>query len=79
MAKYSCIDAASEAVNEAKQIHGGISSTDHYRGARFYYDLGVERISGGANVMVLLTSVRTGLKECRNKSDSPLAAGGVRG
>ncbi|MBD7997419.1 crotonobetainyl-CoA dehydrogenase [Oerskovia gallyi] len=65
MAKLYCTRAASEVVDDAIQVLGGIGVTGDHRVARFYRDLRVERISGGTDEMMILAAGRAALKEYR--------------
>lgn len=65
MAKLYCTQAASEVVDDAIQVLGGIAVTGEHRVARFYRDLRVERISGGTDEMMVLAAGRAALKEYR--------------
>jgi crotonobetainyl-CoA dehydrogenase len=65
MAKLYCTQAASEVVDDAIQVLGGIGVTGAHRVARFWRDLRVERISGGTDEMMVLTTARAALKEYR--------------
>lgn len=65
MAKLYVTRAATEVVDDAIQILGGIAVTGNHRVARFYRDLRVERISGGTDEMMILTTGRAALKEYR--------------
>jgi crotonobetainyl-CoA dehydrogenase len=65
MLKLHCTQTASAVVDDAIQILGGIAVTGAHRVARFYRDLRVERISGGTDEMMVLTTARAALKEYR--------------
>ncbi|GIG24358.1 crotonobetainyl-CoA dehydrogenase [Cellulomonas denverensis] len=65
MLKLYCTQAAAAVVDDAIQILGGIAVTGAHRVARFYRDLRVERISGGTDEMMVLTTARAALKEYR--------------
>jgi crotonobetainyl-CoA dehydrogenase len=55
MVKWYCPTAATEVVDRAIQILGGIGVTADHRVQRFFRDLRVERISGGTDEMMVLT------------------------
>ena len=65
MAKLYCTRAASQVVDDAIQVLGGLGVTGDHRITRFYRDLRVERISGGTDEMMVLTAGRAALKDYR--------------
>lgn len=65
MAKYYCSHAASEVVDDAIQVLGGIGVTGEHRVQRSYRDLRVDRISGGTDEMMILAAGRAALREYR--------------
>jgi crotonobetainyl-CoA dehydrogenase len=65
MAKYYCARASFDVVDDALQVFGGLGITGNHRVARFWRDLRVDRVSGGTDEMMILTSGRAVLKEYR--------------
>ena len=61
MAKYYCSEAAFEVVDHALQVLAGVGITGDHRVQRFYRDLRVDRVSGGTDEMMILTTGRSAL------------------
>ena len=65
MCKYYCANAAFKVVDDGMQIMGGISVASEHRINRFWRDLRVDRISGGTDEMMILTTAKNALKKYR--------------
>ena len=65
MCKYYCANAAFSVVDDAMQILGGISVASEHRVNRIWRDLRVDRISGGTDEMMILTTAKNALKKYR--------------
>ena len=61
MAKYYCSEASFEVVDRALQVLAGVGITGDHRVQRFYRDLRVDRVSGGTDEMMILTTGRSAL------------------
>ena len=58
-------NAAVKVVDDGMQIMGGISVASEHRINRFWRDLRVDRISGGTDEMMILTTAKNALKKYR--------------
>ena len=65
MCKYYCANASFKVVDDAMQIMGGISVASEHRINRIWRDLRVDRISGGTDEMMILTTAKNALKKYR--------------
>ena len=65
MCKYFCANASFEVVDDAMQIMGGIAVASEHRINRIWRDLRVDRISGGTDEMMILTTAKNALKKYR--------------
>ena len=65
MCKYFCANASFEVVDDAMQIMGGIAVASEHRINRIWRDLRVDRISGGTDEMMILTTAKNALRKYR--------------
>lgn len=65
MCKYFCANASFEVVDDAMQVMGGIAVASEHRINRIWRDLRVDRISGGTDEMMILTTAKNALKKYR--------------
>ena len=65
MCKYYSANASFEVVDDAMQIMGGIAVAGEHRIRRIWRDLRVDRISGGTDEMMILTTAKHALKKFR--------------
>lgn len=66
MCKYYCVNAAFEVVDGAMQVMGGIAVAGDHRIQRFWRDIRVDRICGGTDEMMVLTTAKNALKKYRS-------------
>lgn len=63
MCKYYCVNAAFSVVDDAMQVMGGVSVAGDHRIQRIWRDLRVDRISGGTDEMMILTTAKGVLRK----------------
>ncbi len=66
MCKYYCVNAAFSVVDDAMQVLGGVSVAGDHRMQRIWRDLRVDRISGGTDEMMILTTAKGVLRQFAN-------------
>ena len=64
MCKYFCANASFEVVDDV-QVMGGIAVASEHRINRIWRDLRVDRVSGGTDEMMILTTAKNALKKYR--------------
>lgn len=65
MCKYYCANASFKVVDDAMQIMGGMAVAGEHRIQRIWRDLRVDRVSGGTDEMMILTTAKNALKKYR--------------
>ncbi len=65
MCKYYCANASFKVVDDAMQVMGGVAVAGEHRIQRIWRDLRVDRISGGTDEMMVLTTAKNALKKYR--------------
>lgn len=65
MCKYYCANASFDVVDDAMQIMAGVAVAGEHRIQRIWRDLRVDRVSGGTDEMMILTTAKHALKKYR--------------
>lgn len=65
MAKYYCSTAATQVVDDSMQVLAGVAIAGEHRVQRFYRDIRVDRVSGGTDEVMILTTGRAALRDYR--------------
>lgn len=65
MCKYYCANASFDVVDDAMQIMAGVAVAGEHRIQRIWRDLRVDRVSGGTDEMMILTTAKSALKKFR--------------